>query len=92
MHRFNAFPLLILVVATVVVAAWSWVTIESLQQDLRNLYERDFQHRLEQTAKLAASQLSTDDMNEVRELGAESNAFFALQASLESVRGATGVT
>ena len=91
MHRFQAFPLGILIVAAVVVALWSWVTIESLQDDLRRLFENDFQHRLEQTARLAASQLSPGDAEEVRESGAASGGFFSLQATLETVRGATGV-
>jgi signal transduction histidine kinase len=58
-------------------------------EGLRTAFEREFRGRLAHVADIAASQLSAEDADDVRRMGAESGGFFALQAQLDIIASVT---
>jgi signal transduction histidine kinase len=60
-------------------------------EGLRSAFEREFEARVARLADFAASEVSAEDVADVRRLGAESGGFFALQAQLDMLASAASV-
>ncbi|MBI5169999.1 MAG: hypothetical protein HZA61_10960 [Candidatus Eisenbacteria bacterium] len=86
MHRTQTWMIVFALVAAFVTV----LTTALAYRSLHGAFEREFQGRLEQVAGIAASQLSAEDLDDVRQLGSGSGGFFALQAQLDPLRGVTG--
>jgi signal transduction histidine kinase len=59
---------------------------------VRNTFERESTQRLKQLAELAASQLSGEDLADARRTGPEGNGLLAIQAQLDALCTAAGLT
>lgn len=86
MHRSQTYTLVFAAVAALV----TLLTAVFAYRSLHAAFEREFQARLAQVANIAASQVSSDDLDDVRRLGAGGSGFFALQAQLDPLRTVTG--
>lgn len=88
MHRTQTWMIVFALAAAFVTV----LTTTLAYRSLRGAFEREFQARLAQVAGIAASQVSAEDLAEVRQLGSGSGGFFALQAQLDPLRSVTGFT
>ncbi|MCC6651475.1 MAG: hypothetical protein IT348_10050 [Candidatus Eisenbacteria bacterium] len=86
MHRTQTYTLVFAAVAALV----TLLTAVFAYRSLHTAFEREFQSRLSQVAGIAASQVSPDDLDDVRRLGAGGSGFFALQAQLDPLCTVTG--
>jgi len=76
----------------VLAAAVTLGTAFIAQRGVERAFERNTEERLRQLAELAASQLSAADLADVRTLGAEGTGLLNIQAQLDGLQAATGLT
>jgi len=86
-HRTQTYTLAFAVAAMALIVVSAVVTYLGV----RDSFQRDFARRLADLADLAASQVSPDDLEDVRRGGPESTGWLSLQVQLESLRSSTNL-
>ncbi len=87
MHRTQTYTLAFALAAMALIVASAVVTYLGV----RDSFQRDFTRRLADLAELAASQVSPEDLDDVRRTGTESTGWLSLQVQLESMRSSTNL-
>ncbi len=87
MNRAQSTTLAFAVLAAAVTVGTAFVAYYGM----RNAFERESSQRLQRLAKLAASQLSANDLADARRTGPEGTGMLALQAQLDALCAAAGL-